>query len=155
MVQLINETSQSFREGKKWKCNSSCGTRSSPRGSKQTFRDRLASTARTCKCKRVCSQCDTEETSKMLKHSKTIEASRPRQLVRQMATTSESEDQYTSTRRLRVSGGRMPSRQWTTDASFCEQAEQELEGILKLFLIWVQTEWQKFRCITIFFFSSI
>ena len=32
VVQLINDTSQSFREGKKWKCNSSCGTRS-PRGS--------------------------------------------------------------------------------------------------------------------------
>ena len=65
MVQLINETSQSFREGKKWKCNSRCGTRSPHNSSaKPTFRDRLASTREKqqslnqCKCKQIYSQCD-------------------------------------------------------------------------------------------------
>lgn len=135
VIQLINDTSQSFREGKKWTCNSTCGTRSPRR--KPTFRDRLAST-RSCRCKRVCSQCDTqlslEEDSimsqeRMLRHSKTLDQNPSsnqsrRQLVRQMAMTAESSD--CSSKRLRVSG-RMPSRQWTTDASFSEQQELELE----------------------------
>ena len=63
VVQLINETSQSFREGKKWKCNSRCGTRSPHNSSaKPTFRDRLASTRQQsqnqCKCKQIDSKCD-------------------------------------------------------------------------------------------------
>ena len=65
----------------------------------------------------------------MMLHSKTFDQNcsrpqRPRQLVRQMATTTENSSAENTTfieeKRLRVSGGRMPSRQWTTDASFSE-----------------------------------
>ena len=152
MVQLINETSQSFREGKKWKCNSSCGTRS-PRSSKPTtFRDRLESTRQKqqslnqCKCKlqiHNSSQCDSNaevvehNNIMMLNSAKTFDnydsqrPQRPRQLVRQMATTTENSAENSSQcplvgmttaedKRLRVNRGRMPSRQWTTDASFSE-----------------------------------
>ena len=122
VIQLINQTSQGFREGKKWKCNSRCGTRDR-NSTNRTFRDRLASTRQTsqCRCKRLCSQCDiTEEESSMLTHSKTLDydsmhRKRTRPLVRQMATTSENSD----SRRLRVAGN-LPGRQWTTDASFSE-----------------------------------
>ena len=68
-------------------------------------------------------------------HSKTFDQTysrpqRPRQLVRQMATTSENSSAENATliedKRLRVSGGRMPSRQWTTDASFSENNQNFL-----------------------------
>ena len=76
-----------------------------------------------------------EETTMML-HSTTFDTysrpQRPRQLVRQMATTTESNSAENSTliedKRLRVSGGRMPSRQWTTDASFSENHQTFLSN---------------------------
>ena len=122
VIQLINQTSQGFREGKKWKCNSRCGTRSYT-STNRTFRDRLASQkTNTCRCKRICSQCDISdvenEDSAMLSHSKTLDHSdctrskRPRQLVRQLAT----ENQLKSAENR----GNQPCRQWTTDASFSE-----------------------------------
>ena len=78
----------------------------------------------------IFSHCDNSanpEESVMMLHSKTFDQScsrpqRPKQLVRQMATTTENSSAENTTfieeKRLRVSGGRMPSRQWTTDASF-------------------------------------
>ena len=123
VIQLINQTSQGFKEGKKWKCNSRCGTRGG--NSTRTFRDRLASQkTNTCRCKRICSQCDISdaEDAAMLSHSKTVDHSdvriknRSRQLVRQHATTSENSSEN---RRLKPAGG-LPCRQWTTDASFSE-----------------------------------
>ena len=119
MIQLINQTSQGFKEGKKWKCNSRCGTRGG--NSTRTFRDRLKSqNTNTCRCKRICSQCDiSDEAEEMLSHSKTVDHSdvriknRSRQLVRQHAQDS------SESRRLKPGGG-LPCRQWTTDASFSE-----------------------------------
>ncbi len=110
------------------------------------FRDLRLISNTVCKCRRVCSQCDTtlsieepldqdsDERTSMLKHSRTLDASssdnsssRPRHLVRQIAT--EASDQACESdnngKRLRVSG-RMPSRQWTTDASFSAEDDPGL-----------------------------
>ena len=76
------------------------------------------------------------EESEMMLHSTTFDTysrpQRPRTLVRQMATTTDSNSCENTTliedKRLRVSGGRMPSRQWTTDASFSENHQHFLSN---------------------------
>ena len=71
VIELINRTSQGFKEGQKWKCNHTCGTRT-----RKKLRDRwsggsylynytynksstLAAEQAPClQCNRRCSQCD-------------------------------------------------------------------------------------------------
>ena len=132
MIELINRTSQGFKEGQKWKCNHTCGTRFPKR---KKLRDRLAKHSRNStiipyrshssrESHRRCSQCDNnsfEEYETMLSHSKTLDYSsgigskRSRsRLMRQMATyeSDENDTNDTGCRRKRCS---MPVRQWTTD----------------------------------------
>ncbi len=139
IISLINRTSQGFKEGKKWKCNSTCKrgqrgryfqsnnpayfakhrTKGGKGGSSGNNRE-------LCRCRRQCSQCNSE-LEMMLSHSNTIDSGdglhrgrmRGKPLVRQLATSDDDnteEGRTGSNRRLKVSG-RMPSRQWTTDAS--------------------------------------
>lgn len=150
IISLINRTSEGFKEGKKWKCNSTCHHQRFRRDSSATRENRRTDHChrhhhRNCHCHRRHHKCSSsssrcqEEEDSMLAHSKTVDegprgnCSKQRQLVRQMATTDDPEsadecflpaetaDRQTS-KRLRAQG-RMPSRQWTVDCSSVPQEE--------------------------------
>jgi hypothetical protein len=152
LVHEINATSNSFREGKKWRCNEVCSRAAMerkydqhPKSWKDFERALFAPPAKKDRKRKLTHSRTTDESPSYCDRSSSIRSrscDSRRQLVRQMATedhgSGESLDAVQvhqpnsgqiSRQKAMCSQGRMPSRQWTVDGSTGMKPTSPLDGV--------------------------
>ena len=151
LIHEINATSNSFKEGKKWRCNEVCRRANMekkhgphPKSWKDLERALFAPPARKDRRRKLTHSRTTDESPSYCERSSSVRSRsrESRRLVRQMATedhgSGESIDandpnhlhsgSHMSRQKAMRSQGRMPSRQWTVDGSSREKPTSPAES---------------------------